>query len=166
MSTPPPRIDALEPLIVIGHIHTPFKDPEQLPIQGTANDAKGTIALLPQYEQGLKDLPGFDNIWVLHVRPIRQPAEMLIVPRLDEQPRGVFATRSMLRPNHIGLTCVRLAHVDGCTLHVTGVDMLDGSPVIDIKPYVPRFDSHPESWGGWLENRVPHQKAWQDKAGM
>jgi len=152
-----------EPLAVIGHIHTPFKDFDKLPIQGTANDARGTIALLPAYQEGLADLEGFDRVWLIFLnRPPRRP-QMKIIPRLDEKPRGVFATRSPYHPNPIGITCVRLLSMSGCTLQVSGVDMLDDTELLDIKPYVPRYDSYPEAWAGWLESRIPPERGWHEQ---
>lgn len=151
------------PLAIVGHVHTPFKQRDALPIQGTANDARGTVAVLPEFTPGLQDLDGFDRIWLLYLARV-EPADTLnVVPRLDNVPRGVFATRSLQRPNPIGLTCVRLVRVEGPTLYVEGVDVLDGTPVIDLKPYVPRFDAYPDAWAGWLEHRVPHERAWQER---
>lgn len=147
----------------IGRIHTPFKDAATLPIQGTANQARGTIALLPEYAAGLRDLEGFDRIWVIYRALVDEQGEMVIVPRLDETPRGVFATRSLLHPNPFGMTSVKLAKIEGCTIHIQGVDMLDGTPLLDIKPYVPRYDSYPNAWAGWLENAIPHEEAWRDQ---
>jgi tRNA-Thr(GGU) m(6)t(6)A37 methyltransferase TsaA len=149
---------------IIGSIHTPFGAAEDLPIQGTACDAKGTVAVLPEYADGLADLDGFDRVWLLYLVPPAGPVKMKIVPRLDLAEHGLFATRSPLRPNPIGLTCVRLLRVEACTLKVEGVDMLDGVALIDIKPYVPRLDSHEDAWAGWLEDRFPHERAWQDRA--
>jgi tRNA-Thr(GGU) m(6)t(6)A37 methyltransferase TsaA len=157
--------DVSQAIVVIGRIYTPFKDPAHLPIQGTATDARGTVALLPQYAGGLADLDGFDRVWLLYLRPRGGPAELTVVPRLDEKPHGVFATRSPQRPSAIGLSCVRLLEVTGDTLQVAGVDMLDDLPLIDIKPYVPRLDSHPDSWAGWLENRFPGLRAWKPEKG-
>lgn len=150
-------------MIVLGQIHTPFKSVSDLPIQGTAGDAQGTVTLLPQYAQGLSDLDGFDRIWLLYVMPRAGKAEMMIIPRLGGLPRGVFATRSPIRPNPVGMACVRLRKVQGCTLHVEGVDMLDGVDLVDIKPYVPRFDSYEDAWAGWLEHRIPHERAYKDR---
>lgn len=152
-----------QPWVIIGHIRTPFKELDQLPIQGTAGDVAGKIELLPQYADGLCDLEGFDRIWLIYYAGPQQSAGLKIVPRLDDQPRGVFATRSFSRPNPIGLTTVKLLKITGCTLKVEGVDMFDGSPLLDIKPYVTRYDAYEDAWGGWLENRVPHEKAWRDR---
>ncbi len=156
------------PLRIIGFIRTPFKLPQELPIQGTANDAKGVIEILQPYVEGLNDLAGFDRVWLIYhalheeASAPKAPVQAKIVPRLDTNPRGVFATRSLKRPNPIGLTCVKLIRVVGANVQVEGVDMLDGTPLLDLKPYVPRYDAFPDAWSGWLENRIPHQKAWKD----
>lgn len=147
----------------VGRIHTPFKNESELPVQGTANDARGTVAVLPVYGAALKDIDGFDRIWLLYVGHDSGADELLVVPKLDQVTRGVFATRARRRPNGICMTCVKLLRVDGCTLQVEGVDMLDGADLLDLKPYVPRFDSHDDAWAGWLEHRVPHERAWQEK---
>ncbi len=160
---PTPQIQTLGPFEIVGYVHTPFKRADDLPIQGTAGDVRGSVALLPAYEPALADLDGFDRIWLVYQSlPIGEIATR-VIPRLDSAPRGVFATRSLLRPNRLGLTCVRLVRVRGCSLEVEGLDMLDGSPLLDIKPYVPRLDSYPDAWAGWLENRVPHEHAWQQR---
>lgn len=154
--------DNLESITPIGWIRTPFKGSHEIPIQGTANDAKGLIEILPQFAEGLADLAGFDRVWLIYMGGSPGLAEPKIVPRLDKTPRGVFATRSLSRPNPIGLTCVKLARIEGSFVHVEGVDMLDGSALLDLKPYVPRYDAFPDAWSGWLENRIPHQQAWKD----
>ena len=156
------RSDRIESLKIVGWIRTPFKAAEEIPIQGTANDAKGVIELLDLYAEALTDLDGFDRVWLIYHAKSAGPAKPKIVPRLDKTARGVFATRSLSRPNPIGLTCVRLIRVEGATVHVEGVDMLDGTPLLDLKPYVPRYDAFPDAWSGWLENRIPHQQAWRD----
>lgn len=156
--------EAENSFVLIGRIHSPFKDPDSLPIQGTANDVKGTIALDPEFAGGTRDMDGFDRLWLIYLAQNPQGAPerpVTVTPRLDQQARGVFATRSLNRPNRIGLTCVRLLRVSGMTIYIEGVDMLDGTGLLDIKPYVPRFDAYPEAWAGWLENRVPHERAWQ-----
>lgn len=151
-------------LIAIGQIYTPFKTFDDTPIHGTAGNAKGTVAVLPEYADGLTDMEGFDRIWLLYLGPAENRQQMRIIPRLDQVARGVFATRSPRRPNPIGMVCVRLTKIVGCTLHVEGVDMVDGTPLLDIKPYVPRFDAYSDAWAGWLENRVPHERAWQHRS--
>jgi tRNA-Thr(GGU) m(6)t(6)A37 methyltransferase TsaA len=154
--------DNLESLSIIGWVRTPFKATQEIPIQGTANDAKGCIEILPAFSEGLADLAGFDRIWLIYLARPSGPIKPKIVPRLDTSPRGVFATRSLIRPNPIGLTCVKLIRVEGPCVHVEGVDMLDGTALLDLKPYVPRYDAFPDAWSGWLENRIPHQQAWKD----
>ena len=119
--------------------------------------------MLGQYAAGADDLAGFDRVWLIYYVPSDDQLKMRIVPKLDDVPHGVFATRSLLRPNPIGLTSVKLLRVEGATLHVEGVDMLDGVALLDLKPYVPRYDAYRGSWAGWLENRIPHEAAWRDE---
>lgn len=160
------RPEALDSLHAIGWIHSPFKSMADLPVQGTANNVRGSVTLLEQYAEGLTDLTGFDRVWLIYSVSPSKSAEMRIVPALDKVPRGVFATRSLFRPNPIGLSCVRLLRVEGDTLTVEGLDMLDGAALLDVKPYVPRYDAYIDAWAGWLENRIPHQAAWRDGAAM
>jgi tRNA-Thr(GGU) m(6)t(6)A37 methyltransferase TsaA len=139
----------------IGTIHSPYKSTEHMPIQSTvAPDIRGSVELLPEYAPGLKDLDGFSHIILLyHFHRARKP-RLLVVPFLDTEERGVFATRAPVRPNRIGLTVVRLIGVAGNILDVEGVDVLDGTPLIDIKPYVPMFDHREGARIGWLEKRA------------
>ncbi len=157
---PPPSSDAahasLAPMAPIGTIHTPFRQSSGTPIQGgLSRDAEGEIRLLPAYEPGLTDLKEFSHIIVLYAFHKSAGFKLMVTPFLDTQKRGLFATRAPRRPNPIGMTVVRLLEVDGYTLRVRGVDMLDGTPLLDIKPYVPLFDQRQETRVGWLE---PHLK--------
>jgi len=136
----------------IGIIHSPFTKTEGMPIQPVgASDVEGTIELLPQYEQGLKDLDGFSHIILLYHFHRCTAFTLLATPFMDSQPRGIFATRAPTRPNPIGLSVVELLKVDKHILHVQGLDVLDGTPLLDIKPYVPKFDQHPSTRVGWLQ---------------
>ena len=139
----------------IGTIMTPFEDPSHTPRQPSmAAGAEGIVELLPQYAQGLKDLEGFERIWLMFWFHRAQGPELLVRPLLDEQNvRGVFATRSPRRPNAIGMSCVRLIRIQGNMLCVRDVDMLNGTPLLDIKPYVPRADSFEGTRIGWLEGK-------------
>jgi len=136
----------------IGILHTPFHDLRDMPIQptGTAS-APGTAEIFPEYADGLKDLDGFSHVILLfHLHQVRE-AKLRVVPFLDSEPRGVFATRTPSRPNPIGLSIVRLLRVDGCTLHLGNLDTLDGTPLLDLKPYVPGFDRPARARAGWLQ---------------
>ena len=147
----------------IGVIHTPFTDLKGMPIQPTsAAAAKGTVELFPEYHAGLKDLDGFSHIILLyHLHQVRR-VDLRVVPFLGSETRGVFATRAPSRPNPIGLSIVRLLRVDGCTLHLGNVDILDGTPLLDLKPYVPGFDRPVRARAGWLQasqHRVKHRRS-------
>jgi tRNA-Thr(GGU) m(6)t(6)A37 methyltransferase TsaA len=135
----------------IGTIHSPFKRVEGMPIQPAgAAGVKGTVDVLPDYADGLEDLAGFSHIILLYVFHRSRGFDLRVVPFMDAVPRGLFATRAPRRPNPIGLSVVRLAGVEGRVLHVENVDVLDGTPLLDIKPYVPGFDPQGEVRTGWL----------------
>jgi tRNA (adenine37-N6)-methyltransferase len=135
----------------IGVIHSPFKNPEGTPIQPLyAAQAEGTIEVFEPFVEGLNDLEGFDRIWLLYWCHRSAEARMRVIPYRDTREHGLFATRSPARPNPIGLSCVRLLRIDKNALQVGDVDILDGTPLLDIKPYVSAFDSFPEARSGWL----------------
>lgn len=136
----------------IGIVHTPFKEIEGVPIQPTgASGAQGHIEILPEYAKGLRDLDGFSHIILLyHFHRVRE-SKLVVTPFLDSQPRGVFSTRAPKRPNPIGLSVVKLLNIEKNILQIENVDILDGTPLLDIKPYVPEFDQHPADRTGWLE---------------
>jgi tRNA-Thr(GGU) m(6)t(6)A37 methyltransferase TsaA len=136
----------------IGVIRTPFKQAAGTPIQPAfAEGAKGRIELFEEYAEGLRDLDGFERIWLLYWFDRTGPPCMTVTPFMDERPRGLFATRAPCRPNPIGLSPVRLLAVAENVLHVADVDVLDGTPLLDIKPYAPRFDHFHVGRSGWLE---------------
>lgn len=136
----------------IGIIHTPFKKLEGMPIQPAgAAGVKGTVEVFHEYHSGLKDLDGFSHIILLYQFHGSKGFNMEVVPFMDTQPRGLFATRAPKRPNPIGLSVVQLDRIENGVLYVQDVDILDGTPLLDIKPYVPEFDSHTEVRTGWLE---------------
>ncbi len=136
----------------IGIIHTPFTETSGTPIQPVlADGAEGRVEVYPAFEPGLKDLEGFERIWLLYWFDRASAARLRVVPFLDDVERGVFAVRAPCRPNPIGLSPVRLLGVSGGVLHVADVDMLDGTPLLDIKPYAPRFDVFEVTRSGWLD---------------
>jgi len=136
----------------IGTIHTPFTELKGMPIQPAgAVGVKGTIELFEEYQAGLKDLDGFSHIILLYHFHCSQGFKMQVVPFMDTKPRGLFATRAPKRPNPIGLSVVQLDRIENGILYVQNIDMLDGTPLLDVKPYVPEFDSHPKFRTGWLE---------------
>jgi len=139
----------------IGIIRSPFSRTDQTPVQPYRSSAVGEVELLPEYEAGLRDLDGFSHIILLYFFHQAEPGyELEVTPLLDAVPRGLFATRYPRRPNPIGLSVVRLVQREGRTLHVTGIDVLDGTPLLDVKPYVPPFDAFPEATLGWLKGRT------------
>lgn len=143
----------------IGILHTPFATREQAPIQGAfAPEASGVLEVRPELEPGLKDIDGFSHLIVLYLLDRATAVDLQPLPLLDDEPRGVFATRNPRRPNHIALMVVRLDKRDGRRLHLSHVDALDGSPVIDIKPYVRRFDSVPDASEGWFAGKQDRPK--------
>ncbi|MBN1937401.1 MAG: tRNA (N6-threonylcarbamoyladenosine(37)-N6)-methyltransferase TrmO [Anaerolineae bacterium] len=135
----------------IGIIHSPFQTVENMPIQpATATGSQGTVEVFAPFAAGLQDLDGFSHILLLYHLHRGAAARLSVVPFLDSQPRGLFATRAPCRPNPIGLSVVRLLSVDGPVLHIENVDILDGTPLLDIKPYVPEFDSVRAERTGWF----------------
>ena len=136
----------------IGIIYTPFTDLEGMPIQPAgAAGVKGTVEVFEAYRAGLKDLDGFSHIILLyHFHRIRG-FKLQVVPFMDTQSRGLFATRAPRRPNPIGLSVVQLDRIEAGVLHIRNVDVLDGTPLLDIKPYVPAFDHQTDTRTGWLE---------------
>ncbi len=136
----------------IGVIRTPFRKPAGTPIQPSrADDARGVVHLNKSYREGLRDLEGFARVWLIYWLHQSAGARLMVTPFLDQKQRGIFATRSPSRPVAIGISAVRLLAVQGSSLVVADVDMLDGTPLLDIKPYVPEFDSHPGSRAGWFD---------------
>lgn len=136
----------------IGTLHTPFRQIADMPVQPSgATGVAGRIELRPELAEGLKDLDGFSHIIVLYHFHQVSRVSLTVTPFLDPQPRGVFATRAPVRPNPIGLSVLALKAVHGSTLEVEDVDMLDGTPLLDIKPYVPEFDQRAGVRTGWLD---------------
>ena len=135
----------------IGTIRTPFGESEGMPIQPAgAAGVQGTVEVFQEFQAGLKDLDGFSHIILLYVFHRSQGFNLEVVPFMDTKPHGVFATRAPRRPNPIGLSVVELDRIENGVLHVRNVDMLDGTPLLDIKPYVPEFDGHRSVRTGWL----------------
>ena len=136
----------------IGVLHTPFTDIAGMPIQPAgAAGVRGTAEINPEFAPGLQDLDGFSHVIVLYHLHRAPAPRLLVTPFMDTEPRGVFATRAPARPNPIGLSVVRLLGREGNVLHLENVDMLDGTPILDLKPYVPAFDGGAADRVGWLE---------------
>jgi len=139
----------LEP---IGIIHTPHAEPKGMPIQPAgAAGVKGTVEVFEPYREGLADLDGFSHVVLLYHFHLCEGFRLRVTPFMDSEERGLFATRAPKRPNPIGLSVVELERIEDGVLHVRNVDIVDGTPLLDIKPYVPEFDSPAEIRTGWLE---------------
>ena len=139
----------------IGVIHSPFKDIKGMPIQPAgAKGVAGMIEIKPEYVYGLQDLEGFSHIILIYHFHLSKGYSLKVKPFLDENLRGVFATRAPRRPNPIGISVVRLVRVEGALLHIEDIDIVDGTPLLDIKPYVPELDITKESKIGWLSKKV------------
>jgi tRNA-Thr(GGU) m(6)t(6)A37 methyltransferase TsaA len=136
----------------IGIIHSPFMELEGMPIQPVgAAGVKGTVEVFEDFHPGLKDLDGFSHIILLYHFHRSHGFNLHVVPFMDSQKRGLFATRAPKRPNPIGLSVVQLDKVEDGVLYIQAVDILDGTPLLDIKPYVPEFDAQVGVRTGWLE---------------
>lgn len=137
----------------IGVIRTPFIEIVATPIQPIAAEGiTGRLEIQPEYEEGLEDLAGFSHITLLYYFHRVHSYALKVVPFMDTVERGVFATKAPKRPNHIGVSTVKLLSISGTTLEVEGVDMLDGTPLLDIKPFYPRYDNRDNVTLGWIEN--------------
>lgn len=139
----------------IGVIHTAFENPTGTPIQpNAAEDSLGTIILHPALVGGLRDLDGFSHIILIYVFDRIDQRKLLVKPFMDEQERGVFATRAPARPNPIGISVVRLLKIEGNRITINGADILNNTPLLDIKPYAPAFEPQTVESIGWLTTRV------------
>lgn len=139
----------------IGVIHSPFQEVRGTPIQPAAAEGiAGSVEVYPHYVQGLKGLEGFSHIILLYYFHLAGEPCLMVTPFLDSIPRGVFATRSSRRPNAIGISTVRLIKIENNVLYIQDIDIVDGTPLLDIKPYVPNFDVRKVQNIGWLEKNV------------
>ena len=150
----------------IGQIFTPHLDIKNMPIQPIAAEGvKGFIKLLPEYIDGLKDLDGFSHITLVYHFHKIEGHELVVTPFMDTEQHGIFATKAPKRPNAIGISTVKLIKIEGNILHIEQVDMLDGTPLIDIKPFYPRYDNRENVSIGWLEKNknIPIDKLRSDE---
>ncbi|MBC8486834.1 MAG: tRNA (N6-threonylcarbamoyladenosine(37)-N6)-methyltransferase TrmO [Bacteroidetes bacterium] len=139
----------------IGIIHSPFKEPKGVPIQPSgAEDIEGVVEVFSEYSEGLKDIEGFSHIILIYFFHLSKGMPLIVKPFLDNHVHGVFATRTPSRPNPIGFSVVNLVKVESNTLHIKNVDIVDGTPLLDIKPCVPEFDFREVKKIGWLEHSV------------
>jgi tRNA-Thr(GGU) m(6)t(6)A37 methyltransferase TsaA len=147
----------MNPIVMhpIGIIHTPFKKPPETPIQSSRSTTVGEVEVFMDFVEGLDGVEEFSHLILLYVWHLAPKAEELKVkPFLDDQKYGVFATRYPCRPNPIGISVVQLLERDGNRLKIRGVDMLDETPLLDIKPFVPEFDIHAADRIGWYSRRA------------
>jgi tRNA (adenine37-N6)-methyltransferase len=144
------RRDIVMTLTPIGIIHSPHRQATGTPVQAAvAAGVRGRVEVFPEYATGLRDLDGFERIWLVYWFDRAKPVELVVTPYLDTRPHGLFATRAPCRPNPIGLSAVRLVRIVGNTLQVDGLDILDNTPLLDIKPYIPAFDALEAKRIGW-----------------
>ena len=155
MNSPRPPMFTPQP---IGFIGSPYLDTKEIPKgPGAKHDAEGTLKILPEFERGLTDIEGFSHLFVIWQFDRSSGVELLGTPPVDNRPHGVFATRSPRRPNPLGLTVVQLLRREGPVLHVRGVDMLDGTPILDIKPYLSSIPTD-QLRRGWLAEAEARKK--------
>jgi tRNA (adenine37-N6)-methyltransferase len=140
-------------MIPIGTIRTPFTEKSGMPIQPVFSQETGRVEVFPEYAEGLQDLEGFSHIILIYALARSSGYSLRVKPFLDDVARGLFATRHPCRPNPIGLSIVRLLSRGDDVLEVEGIDVLDGTPLLDIKPYVPDFDLKGDARSGWYDNR-------------
>jgi tRNA-Thr(GGU) m(6)t(6)A37 methyltransferase TsaA len=156
-----------EPLLVcrpIGVVHSSFRERKAAPRQtASAQAARGRIELYPRrgFEHALSDLEAWPYLWVIFWFHLNEGWRPKVLPPRSATKRGVFATRAPYRPNPLGLSVVKLERVEGLVLHVSALDMLDQTPVLDIKPYVPYADALPDARGGWLETGLDPQPGFE-----
>jgi tRNA-Thr(GGU) m(6)t(6)A37 methyltransferase TsaA len=139
----------------IGVIHSDYKQKEGVPIQGAlSKNSRGRVEVFPEYQPGLKDLEGFSHIILVYHFHLAKRYSLLTRPFLEDEEHGIFACRAPIRPNPIGISIVKLEKIIGNILHVSDVDMVDGTPLLDIKPYVSRFDARTDTKDGWLTEKL------------
>jgi tRNA-Thr(GGU) m(6)t(6)A37 methyltransferase TsaA len=139
----------------IGTIHSPFKETSKMPIQPRgALGIEGHVELKPKYQDGLRDLDGFSHIILLYHFHRASGYHLTIKPFLDHENRGLFATRAPQRPNQIGLSVVQLVRIEANIIQIKNIDILDGTPLLDIKPYIPEFDAVSDVRIGWLSGKI------------
>jgi tRNA (adenine37-N6)-methyltransferase len=140
----------------IGVIHSPFTQQKGTPVQPSlSGSAQGWVEVFPEFEEGLQNLEGFERVWLIYWFHRIDSVVLKAIPYLDLQEHGIFATRAPCRPNRIGLSCVRLTGRTGGRIEVADLDVLEGTPLLDIKPYVPGFDVFPVARVGWLDKPLP-----------
>ena len=147
----------------IGIIHSPYKEPKGTPIQPVSGEAvEGEVEVFRKYRKGLKDLDGFSHVILIYFFHLILKSQLRVIPYMDKRSHGVFSTRAPGRPNPIGISVVELLDIDKNILRVRDLDIVDGTPLLDIKPYVPDFDRRPDAKIGWLENHIQNLRYTKD----
>ena len=147
----------------IGIIHTPFKTPAGTPIQLTGSvGVEAKVEIFPEYCQGLADLEGFSHIILIYIFHLAKEFKLKVKPFLDDELRGLFATRAPARPNPLGISVVRLVRVDDAVIYIKDIDVVDKTPLLDIKPYIPEFDIRKAGRIGWMEEKAKTVKKIKD----
>lgn len=151
-------------LVSIGTVHSPFTQPVGTPIQPVfAEGAQGQVVVAQEFAAGLDSIDGFERIWLIYLLDRITTIQLRVTPYRDTSERGVFATRAPCRPNSIGMSVVRLSRREGNVLHVLDVDILDQTPLLDIKPYIPQYDSYPGSKAGWVDSTTVNRRVADDR---
>ncbi|MCD6090724.1 MAG: tRNA (N6-threonylcarbamoyladenosine(37)-N6)-methyltransferase TrmO [Bacteroidales bacterium] len=149
----------------IGIIHSPFKEQKGTPIQASASvDTEGRVEVFSQFREGLMDLENFSHIFLIYHFHLSKKASLKVKPFMDEYIHGIFAIRGPSRPNPIGISIVRLNKIENNILYIKDIDILDGTPLLDIKPYVPEFDFRKVTKSGWIEQHIYKLKETKDDA--
>lgn len=147
----------------IGVVHSPFKAPQDVPIQSVAAEGvMGHVEVAREYVEGLRDVEGFSHLILIYHCHLAQKYSLLVRPFLDENLHGVFSTRAPSRPNPVGVSIVRLIKIEKNILHIQDVDIIDGTPLLDIKPFVPDFDQRKAERIGWLTGKVDKLRSGRD----
>jgi tRNA-Thr(GGU) m(6)t(6)A37 methyltransferase TsaA len=156
-----PAVKSIPPFVPIGIVRSPHTNPATTPIQPVfAGGCRGNAEIFPEFAEGLRDLEGFSHIYLIYHLHQATPAKLLVKPFLQDVEHGVFATRAPCRPNPIGLSIVKLERREGNILYLDSLDVLDGTPLLDIKPYCARFDCIQPTRNGW-QDEVDETTAWQ-----
>ncbi|NPV51294.1 MAG: tRNA (N6-threonylcarbamoyladenosine(37)-N6)-methyltransferase TrmO [Candidatus Methanofastidiosum sp.] len=146
----------------IGIVHSEFKEGINVPIQSVFSNNKGVIEIFPEFSDGLKDLDGFSHIFLIYHFHLSKGFSLKIKPFLDDVERGIFSTRAPKRPNSIGLSLLAVEKIEGNMIYVSGIDIIDKTPVLDIKPYVSHFDQRPDVKDGWFPNKIDKDECISD----
>ncbi|HNR44215.1 MAG TPA: tRNA (N6-threonylcarbamoyladenosine(37)-N6)-methyltransferase TrmO [Methanofastidiosum sp.] len=146
----------------IGIVHSEFKEKINVPIQSVFSNKKGIIEIYPEFSGGLKDLDGFSHIFLIYHFHLSKGFTLKVKPFLDDVERGIFSTRAPKRPNNIGLSILSIERIENNMVYVSDIDIIDNTPVLDIKPYVPDFDQRQNVKDGWFSNKIDRKEYLSD----